>query len=1315
MIKYSIWTFLLTAVAGQGTSVFAGGDDAIQEALDPANQIGDDYHSVMAGLTDYSEEANLRRYRLQLLLIDREPKLRAALQAMFAKLAAMYTDMQNVRNAVAKQTTVIDADASAGGLYAASRELIAEVPETQKLMNKVFGDLYKSLVKDGKAINESLSTVEDDYRARIDASGKIITALLAKLDKDYASKAYSQELAMRQAVSNLQDKSLASLKQQEQQTNKTRDLISKVSQSISDSTAQVADIISQFSLMPAQIQNLHKQQVAALQTDFQKTLSDAEATAEKTIQKNVDDSLAGMQTQGMRIAQQFQRDVTATQSRITQKLSDVQDMVNRETTNIRRGINVTVAQISGQVDQIQANATRNINQIGKRSDILTGDAIKTASDSRDLLTELSNKLGMSRQDFIAALGQVKAGLPKKLQSVLQKMLSVNQGMNADIIQELLRENGGIAYIGQFTDDQLAKLGIALDSKISKTQTGIANQGFTAKSIIDRLMGSIDQNNRQTATDTTLAVGKSQQSLQAILSSMGGSIDDLMALLGDTNSNSQAAMAQIKQSLLAMNSDSLMSVLARLKQLSSDNSDQMENFVKLVVGPDNHLTESQFQQIASMLTTLLALEQSIEEEQNHVMQSLQKGQAATAANISDISDRIQSATSSALGLAHQIGATSEGRLAALKALLSSKSMKASQEAQESASTSLNTIDSMFAHLDAIARGIHQSVSQSIANTGSDLDQAGRQLTSLGQNSAEAVNALSAQALSIVNSAEKQQGLDFSTAKASIEKLRKDFISTFKQQAVVTTDAALAEVRARLQNATQQESAVKEFVASIEDGLKRIKSDIQITGKYSDSQSAVLKSRISQAEQRLAQINVEIKSGMATTIDAFQKKLADKEAYLNATGEDLNSQLAHVKDLVKKAQNQLRKNLQMYQTKINSIISEIRGYMNLSSTADELAISHDIANQLAAVNATSIQLANIRSGIQESLGNMKQRFNDTANRSTRTMAHLMQSAASVSQSASDSRIANLKRLTAVGLSVDNQANSLRTSLLKATKDMQSQIIVEKNATAARISQVESDQATRLARIQRDASNVETQARKRFIDNLNKIGGLNDELGLTTKQLAQLLDNANATIDDISTSVMSHMDLGYQTLYNLNKAENRKIASVQDVLSAFSSVVLMFLNETELSMNRAMNDMNLLDSSSKKKLGVIQSRSNDEANWLGNNLNATVEKFTLSLEQERAVQEGLKHALENSKRKLIAVRQREDDDIASITGQIGALETKIRQGGQSQIAKVRRWIANRSPQIAKKYVGHDPGSLMELIQLKHRNRRRHRKSTHSSPQTG
>lgn len=1268
---------------GSSTSVFAPGDDAIIEAINPENQLGDDYQSVMAGLRDYSEEANLRRYRLQLLLIAREPKLRAALEAMFAKLAALYQNMQNIRNVVAKQTTIIDADATAGGLYAASRELMAEVPQTQKLMNKVFDNLYKALAKDGKAINETLSQTEDDYRARIQASASIVTALLARLDKDYASKAYAQSMAMNKAAADLKDKSLASLNRQDAETNKTRQTISQVSQSLSDSTDRVADLVSEFSQMPSEVQNIHKQHVAMMQAQFQQSIAEQQAAAEKKIQTNVDNSLIAMQKQGMQIAQQFQRQVSSTQDTVTKKLSDVEDMVQRQTAAIRKNVNMTVNQINAQVQLIQDNSTRRINQISRKSDLLTSDALKTASDSRDLLTQLSSKMGMSRQDFVTALGKVRAGLPAKLQNVLQRMLNVNQGMNADLVQALLSENGGVAYIGQFTDQQLNKLVLSLDPKIASTQSRIANQGFTTRSIIDQLMGALDKNGRDLNTNTELAIGKRQQSLQGILSSMGGSIDDLMTLLGDSSSSSKESLNQIKESLLSLNADSLQSVLERVKNLSDDNIDSMESFLRTVVGPNTQLTDSQFKQVAAALSTLLAMQQSIEEQQNILMKRTNAQQASTASTITGLSDRIQQATNRALGLAQQIGGKSEGRLAALKALLSGESLKASNQAQSIASDSLNSIDALFSHLDSISRGIHQKVSQSISNTETDLNQAGKEVGRLGLDSAQAINQLTATALAIVSQAEKAQGLDFSTAKASIEKLRADFLSTFKRNATVEVDNAMSDVNSKLQAATMQEASLKDLVGSIQAGLNRMKADLQVVGKYSDNQTSVLKSRIAQAEQKLASINLEIRTGLSSTIDAFQQKLNDKELFLNATGTDLNNQLNRVKDLVQNAQVQLRKNLGVYKSRIVAVVNEIRSYMNLSSNADELAIAHDISDQLSKVNATEIQLLNLRDGINNTLKVIQARESGASRQARSALEELMQSVANVANASSNARIANLKHMTAVGMSVDRQANQVRSTLLSAASKMQETIMADRNSTSALIAKSESEQATRLVQIQRDASDVENQARKRFMDNLFKIGSLNDDLGRTTKQLGRLLNNANATIDDISESAMAHMDLGFKTLYTLNKAESRKLASVQDVMNAFSSVAIMFLNETEDSMKRVMSDMNLLDKASKGKLSVMQGRTNDEVKWLGNNLNSTVEKFQLSLEQDKAVQEGLSQALIASKKRLMAIRQREDEDIAVITSKIANLEAKIRQNGQLQISKVRAWISKRSPALANQLI--------------------------------
>ena len=549
-----------------------------------------------------------------------------------------------------------------------------------------------------------------------------------------------------------------------------------------------------------------------------------------------------------------------------------------------------------------------------------------------------------------------------------------------------------------------------------------------------------------------------------------------------------------------------------------------------------------------------------------------------------------------------------------------------------------------------------------------------------------------ALSILSQAEKSQSSDFAATKATIENLKANFLSSFKKNAVASTDAALAEVMAKLQSAGTEETALKQYVSSVEDGIKRIKAYLMVAGRYSDEKATEYRAKIADAERRLAAVNAEIRSGLTATISEFQSKLADKETFLNSTGTDLNNQLGQVKQLVRNAQIQLRKNLLMYQAKIDGVVDQIRSYMNLSANADELAISHGIATQLASINKTEIQLASIRAGVEDKLSTMQRRHNSTSQKTGGVLNELIDTAMDVSSSAANAKLSTVAKLTAVGIEVDQDANAIRDQLIGSKTKFEAEIAANKNKTKDFIDASEAEQARKLIAIQDQAAAVENQSRKRFIENLGKIGSLNDDLRMTTTQLAQLLSNANGTIEDISATAMEHMNLSFTTLYNLNKAENRKVASVSDVMNAFSSVVLMFLNETDVSMRTVMGQMDTIDRSSKGKLGAMQRRTDDEVSWIGGNLNDTYEKFKLGIQQERAVQEGLKNAVAASRQRLVAVRQREDADIASIRDGIAALEQHIRDNGQKQIATVRGWIAKRSPQIAKKLLDSRVASLLE-----------------------
>ena len=198
------------------------------------------------------------------------------------------------------------------------------------------------------------------------------------------------------------------------------------------------------------------------------------------------------------------------------------------------------------------------------------------------------------------------------------------------------------------------------------------------------------------------------------------------------------------------------------------------------------------------------------------------------------------------------------------------------------------------------------------------------------------------------------------------------------------------------------------------------------------------------------------------------------------------------------------------------------------------------------------------------------------------------------------------------------------------------------------------------------------------------LDDDVLMTSKQLAELLNAANADVNDISTSAMYQLNLGMETLAKLNKAENRKVASVGDVMNAFSSVVVSYIGETRAAMNRVMSDLGLIDKVNKKKLSELNVRTNDEVTWITTGVNSTRDSFQMNVQQERVVQDGLMKAVEGASNRLAKIRNNDRIDMDAIADKVAELKRGIKEQGEREIAKVRKWIASRSPKIAKGLLG-------------------------------
>ena len=1281
-----MWRIVCFAVTVQGKpSVFAP-NDQMNKVMNGQGMIPDTYNSVMRSAKDMSEQASLRRYKLQQKLTENEPKLREALATMFEKLTDQYESLKTMRSAVANQTAVIDADVSAGGLTASTRSLMYEVPATQKMLKKVINELYNALQRDSKAINESLSDVEDQYRARIKASATSITTLLAKQDASFASQAYSQERAMKASAKRLQDSFTSSLKAQELDARRGQTKVKNIGAKIGETTQRVSAALRDAEEMPRKITTVQSEALQLFKAEFQTTLGEQEANATAALKLGADDSLLSVENMGMKMAKSFQADLDKAEKSISSKLMEASSMVTKETTKITKEVERSASKAENEVRKIEASSRKSIDQINKKSIALASDSVKIAQDSKGVIDQLGTRLGLAKQRSAVELGTVRARVPQQLQGVVQRVLGTEKSSNADLMNELLRENGGIAYIGQFTDAQVNRLGADMGTKLKLSRTELGNRQRKVNTSIDKLAALLDRNARESSMSTAQVAETQDESLQGLASTMGASLEDLKLVLSESREASASRTTSIRDSILGQNSESLSRILGSVGEMASGATDDLEAFVRRIVGPDAKLSESQMKQIAALLATIASTQDGLVKEQSDLVRAAKYGHSRRLDQIRLIGDRIKIAGTRNIGKARQVGAKADSDLEILKAALSSEATKESESARSAALHGLRSIDSLFGNLDSSFRQIHQRVSGSITGVGNNLDSASKRLAAFNVDGTKRVSALLALAMSFLRQSETEQGSDFQHVKEMIRMLKDRFIEDAKRNAVATTDRQMVGILDRINATKFQEESVEDSMSTLKDSLRRIRQDLNVATGVNEEKAAQFRNRIVDVQRHISAITGEVNGALVATSDDIHKQLRSKEMYLNETNAELSGQLSEAKKRIQEAQQTLRNNLYLYQSKIEGIVSQIRAYMNLSSNADELAIAQSIASQLAAVNRTDIQLKDREASQKSQLSDMAQARASQLDKTRDILSGLTDSAVEVESAASSGDVANMDRLTAVGLGIDKQAEVLRNTIEEGKMRMEKAIRDGERATSRLLSENANTQLGALAKIEGHSKDVASQARKRFVENLFKMDSVNDDLLLTTKQLSELMHNAKASISDISTSVMGHLGLGMATLAKLNSEENRKVASVSDVMNAFSSVVVNFVNETDLSVKRLMDLVDWIDSQAKIKLGSIDRRSKSEVQWVESNLNATADKFHLNLQQERADQEGLRSALRESSKKLAAVKNREQADFTEITDSIAELEKRVVANGQAQIAKVRQWIADRSPQIAKRVLNHN-----------------------------
>jgi hypothetical protein len=500
---------------------------------------------------------------------------------------------------------------------------------------------------------------------------------------------------------------------------------------------------------------------------------------------------------------------------------------------------------------------------------------------------------------------------------------------------------------------------------------------------------------------------------------------------------------------------------------------------------------------------------------------------------------------------------------------------------------------------------------------------------------------------------------------------------KHNATLAVEKALAGVINTLNRTDQGQIAAGTFLSSLQNALDRVQADLSTAHKASEAEDADFKNKIGSAKINLFRANREVNADMQETIDLFRSRLREKEFTLNQTASNLSAQLNLLNQMVLGAQNRLGQDLVTYQARIDGVVAQIRAYMNLSSHADELAISNGISKQLASVNSSQVRTASDRAGLERRMTEMFSRNNRTQSRSLDLLVDLGAAALGVANGSEEAKLSLINSLAAVGGDVDGSASQIRKSILSNKNYMSHLLHNDSLLVSTQLADENRKQKARFASITDSSSEVTRQSRRSFLDNLKKLGWLNDGLNLTSSQLQALILKSNRSVTNISDAARGHFQLASSTLNALRAGDADKVASVSDVMAAFAVVVVKFLSETESAMRAVMKEMNFIDASAQTKLRGVQARTKDEVSYINSALNRSSDQFRFSLEQDRAVQQALVAALQDSRRKLALEKRREKADIDNLVSQISDVEIQIKTNSQAQLSRVREYIQSRSRQ--------------------------------------
>jgi len=1178
-------------------------------------------------------------------------------------------------------TQLLYADASAGGLVASARNIRNEVPATQKLLSKTMTDQLRSLQQDALVLKNTVQVAESEYRERIKAMGDSVSSMIVQQDALFARLAAQQARAMARTSQTMQAgalKDLSPLRSQITDTSKAAAAASaKAFSGINTAGRTLHDVEDSL----AEVDSQYKSAVNGLAGSVQSEIIEQTDRSTQALDKAIDSATLANQASAMMVGQQLARELDSLDREATSSLEKMVDNTTKATDKITKEADKIASSTESAVNQATNDLIKKIDEVDTQSELVASDQLTVSTDMRSIIDKQHTISGAAGAGFATDMAKVMALIAAKLGGLTGQAKEISQDVVGGTSEESVRLSRALTYL--LIQAALGSNGIGATASSQLAAKEKVQAELLAQ--LEAEIGGAGQSLDSQLSDAIRAALRGAGALSERVAGMGaiygGSIEALMASLHDVLGSASQGINQISGALGGLASDAFSRIIDALKGVNGNGADQEEDFLKTILGPARDGSAKQMDQLHQLLAALSVQLDGQSGGQRDTMLLLRGFQMGSGRKLNGAGKALDGLINLSSQLVGSVGAAGEKGLADIRAHLMEAMIAELNGAKNQSDDGIDRINALINFL------IGGEVSETIGKVGNvmalasaNLDASSQNFVNVEREQIKSLAGLSSMAASLLADSANAGMQQRAETEASLVDARKNIVAKFKEIAATTTDTEMGRIIQDLAKQGNETKIVEFLLGDVQSALSRIDMDAVIAREAAEKKKADFEAYLASTRARLQKAQTEIMDQLDRTVGDVQKALDDRVKLIQTSQREMTMSLDDIKQKVETAQKTLAEKLQIYQEKLDAIMQEIRSYMNLSAEADELAIRRDIAGQLGKVNATEVAIASANAAVEKGI---QDRSKSTAQNEGATfdiVDNVINGAVATEASVSGAHLGTSQELLAVASTVDAQAMELDGSIKTASTLMENGIADASSVSGRAIVGSEAGQAKAVGQLNDRASDVASQSRKNFINNLDRMGMVDDDTLRVSKQLQTLIGNADGTITDVSESAMSHLDLSIKTMAKLNQAEVRKVASVSDVMQAFSAVVMGFLNETGSTMNTVMNELNAVDSASKAKLKEIDIRSKDELNWIGSGLNTTSDSFKQALAQEQAMQSGLKKQLLLDEAAFKASEASKESEPSDIQDQVTALKQKVNKHQSDELAKVRGWITSRNPQVSK-----------------------------------